>query len=85
MGRSSRSSNSYPLGLSFVSLVGEARYVLNQKPSATLEEGSCREEAMSFVLEWSEDESWEKDEESRGAKGEGRGLVEGESEEESDI
>jgi hypothetical protein len=37
--------------MGLVSLVDEARYVPNKEPSATLEEGSCREAALASALE----------------------------------
>ena len=85
MGKSNRGSTSYPLSMSFASLVDKARYVPSQEPFATLEEGSSREVALASAMEGSEDESWEMDEESKGVEGEGRGLVEGKSEREGDI
>ncbi len=80
LSRNNRGSTPYPLGMGFARLVDEARYVPNLEPSATVEEGSCREAALTSVLEGYEDESWEKDEEGRCIEGEGRSLVDGESE-----
>jgi len=45
----------------FVGFVDKARYVTNQELPATLEEGSYREAALSYILEGSEDESWKRD------------------------
>ena len=67
LSKSRRSSTPYALSLGLVSLDDEARYIPSQEPFASLEEGSCREAAPASVLEGSEDESWEKDEEGRGA------------------
>ena len=50
-----------------------------------IEEGCCRKAAMAPVLEESENESWKKDEESKGSEGEARSLVERKSEGESDV
>jgi hypothetical protein len=44
-----------------VGFVDKARYVTNQELPATLEEGSYREAALSYILEGSEDESWKRD------------------------
>ena len=69
LSRSRRSATSYPFGLSFVSVVDEARTIPNQELPATLDESSCREAALTSILKGSKDESWKKDKESRRTEG----------------
>ena len=76
LGRGRRSSTPYPLSLGFVGIDDKTCDVPSQEPTAAVEESSCRLATLTPVLEGSEDNSWKKNEEGRGAEGEGRRLVE---------
>ena len=66
-------------------VVDQTRDVPGQEPIATVEESGCCQVTLTPVLEGSENKSWKNDEEGRGTEGEGRSLVERESEGEGDV
>ena len=85
MDRGRRISTPYPLSQGFVGIANKTRNVISQEPFASVEERSCRLAAPTHVLEGSENKSWKNKEERRGAKCEGRSLVERYSEGYGDI
>ena len=74
MSRRSRRAALEPFGMVFVGVVDKACNVSCQGHHATTKEGCGSETSMASAWEGSKDESWEEDEECKGAEGEGEVL-----------